>query len=328
MCHAEAGRTQRATRSTSRAPATSFAVFRRRSCARLAVALARLSRRSARGDGVSAGLWRATCMHCGPISTPRAAKFRQARICSDIPLEDLFGMGLARYFMGPGDNPYKARWTEQGEPVANRVDLQPDGTRPLVPAMGAEREAEVAQRARPVRRKSETESTSPTMRLEDYLSQDFPARSLRGRSTRREPSRSDRVSGIFGWLGVGALQIQDRVRTRWRNAMARLDGTTVMRDDGPGFFAWRSRLAWYGDHCRSVRHRPRAARASDLGRRRRGNERTWTVAQRVLAALRATTRPAYSIGCMAISHWSCCNQDASGRCSQRTGWACTIWSTP
>jgi CelD/BcsL family acetyltransferase involved in cellulose biosynthesis len=33
-------------------------------------------------------------------------------------LERLFGRGLERYYMGPGDNPYKERWAEQAEPVA------------------------------------------------------------------------------------------------------------------------------------------------------------------------------------------------------------------
>ena len=32
-------------------------------------------------------------------------------------LESLFNRGLSRYYMGPGDNPYKARWTDEGEPV-------------------------------------------------------------------------------------------------------------------------------------------------------------------------------------------------------------------
>lgn len=32
-------------------------------------------------------------------------------------LEQLFGMGLATYYMGPGDNAYKYRWTETGEPL-------------------------------------------------------------------------------------------------------------------------------------------------------------------------------------------------------------------
>ena len=32
-------------------------------------------------------------------------------------LEQLFGRGLHRYYMGPGNNPYKHRWTEQIEPV-------------------------------------------------------------------------------------------------------------------------------------------------------------------------------------------------------------------
>jgi CelD/BcsL family acetyltransferase involved in cellulose biosynthesis len=32
-------------------------------------------------------------------------------------LQQLFGRGLQRYYMGPGDNPYKHRWTEQVEPV-------------------------------------------------------------------------------------------------------------------------------------------------------------------------------------------------------------------
>lgn len=32
-------------------------------------------------------------------------------------LEQLFGRGLKRYLMGPGDNPYKKRWTEESEPL-------------------------------------------------------------------------------------------------------------------------------------------------------------------------------------------------------------------
>jgi CelD/BcsL family acetyltransferase involved in cellulose biosynthesis len=32
-------------------------------------------------------------------------------------LERLFGMGYARYFMGPGNNAYKARWTDRGQPM-------------------------------------------------------------------------------------------------------------------------------------------------------------------------------------------------------------------
>lgn len=32
-------------------------------------------------------------------------------------LEQLFGRGLKRYLMGPGDNPYKKRWTEISEPL-------------------------------------------------------------------------------------------------------------------------------------------------------------------------------------------------------------------
>lgn len=32
-------------------------------------------------------------------------------------LEQLFGRGLQRYLMGPGDNPYKKRWTDQAEPL-------------------------------------------------------------------------------------------------------------------------------------------------------------------------------------------------------------------
>lgn len=32
-------------------------------------------------------------------------------------LEQLFGRGLHRYLMGPGDNPYKKHWTEQAEPL-------------------------------------------------------------------------------------------------------------------------------------------------------------------------------------------------------------------
>jgi CelD/BcsL family acetyltransferase involved in cellulose biosynthesis len=32
-------------------------------------------------------------------------------------LQELFGRGLHRYLMGPGDNPYKKRWTDQAEPL-------------------------------------------------------------------------------------------------------------------------------------------------------------------------------------------------------------------
>lgn len=32
-------------------------------------------------------------------------------------LEGLFGQGLVRYYMGPGNNPYKQRWAEQVEPM-------------------------------------------------------------------------------------------------------------------------------------------------------------------------------------------------------------------
>lgn len=44
---------------------------------------------------------------CEEIS-PGSHLFRQL-------LESLFGKGLSRYYMGPGDNPYKWRWTEDGE---------------------------------------------------------------------------------------------------------------------------------------------------------------------------------------------------------------------
>jgi len=36
-------------------------------------------------------------------------------------LERLFGRGLERYCMGPGENPYKQRWAEDAEPVAELV---------------------------------------------------------------------------------------------------------------------------------------------------------------------------------------------------------------
>ena len=32
-------------------------------------------------------------------------------------LEQLFGRNLNRYYMGPGENAYKFRWTEQSEPT-------------------------------------------------------------------------------------------------------------------------------------------------------------------------------------------------------------------
>jgi CelD/BcsL family acetyltransferase involved in cellulose biosynthesis len=36
-------------------------------------------------------------------------------------LEQLFDRRLERYYMGPGENPYKQRWAEQGEPVAELI---------------------------------------------------------------------------------------------------------------------------------------------------------------------------------------------------------------
>ncbi len=36
-------------------------------------------------------------------------------------LERLFGQGLVRYYMGPGDNAYKTRWSEQGEPLQRMI---------------------------------------------------------------------------------------------------------------------------------------------------------------------------------------------------------------
>lgn len=40
-------------------------------------------------------------------------------------LERLFGRGLRRYYMGPGNNPYKLRWTEQSERVGTLVAFSP-----------------------------------------------------------------------------------------------------------------------------------------------------------------------------------------------------------
>ena len=36
-------------------------------------------------------------------------------------LESSFGAGYARYYMGPGDNSYKLRWTDQGSPVRSLI---------------------------------------------------------------------------------------------------------------------------------------------------------------------------------------------------------------
>ena len=46
---------------------------------------------------------------CSEIS-PGTQLFRQL-------LEALFGRGHTRYYLGPGDNAYKARWSDQGEPL-------------------------------------------------------------------------------------------------------------------------------------------------------------------------------------------------------------------
>lgn len=40
-------------------------------------------------------------------------------------MEQLFGRGLKRYLMGPGDNPYKKRWTEVSEPLFQLVAYSP-----------------------------------------------------------------------------------------------------------------------------------------------------------------------------------------------------------
>ena len=40
-------------------------------------------------------------------------------------LEALFGSGHSRYFMGPGNNPYKSRWSEASEPVQTLTSYSP-----------------------------------------------------------------------------------------------------------------------------------------------------------------------------------------------------------
>lgn len=40
-------------------------------------------------------------------------------------LERLFSRGLRRYYMGPGENPYKLRWTEEGEPLFRITGYSP-----------------------------------------------------------------------------------------------------------------------------------------------------------------------------------------------------------
>ena len=41
-------------------------------------------------------------------------------------LEELFGGGdHSRYYMGPGNNPYKSRWSEAGEPVQTLTSYSP-----------------------------------------------------------------------------------------------------------------------------------------------------------------------------------------------------------
>ena len=40
-------------------------------------------------------------------------------------LEALFGGGHSRYYMGPGNNPYKSRWSEAGEPVQTLTSYSP-----------------------------------------------------------------------------------------------------------------------------------------------------------------------------------------------------------
>jgi CelD/BcsL family acetyltransferase involved in cellulose biosynthesis len=50
---------------------------------------------------------------CEDIS-PGTYLFRQL-------LESSFGRGLQRYYMGPGDNPYKLRWTDRAEPLRRMI---------------------------------------------------------------------------------------------------------------------------------------------------------------------------------------------------------------
>jgi len=42
-----------------------------------------------------------------------------------VLLERLFGRSLHRYYMGPGDNPYKFRWTDNADPVGTLVAFSP-----------------------------------------------------------------------------------------------------------------------------------------------------------------------------------------------------------
>lgn len=49
-------------------------------------------------------------------------------------LEQLFGRGLHRYLMGPGDNPYKKRWTDRAEPLF-RLDAYSPGARGRLAAL-------------------------------------------------------------------------------------------------------------------------------------------------------------------------------------------------
>ncbi len=44
---------------------------------------------------------------------------------SRVLLERLFGRGLRRYYMGPGNNPYKFRWTDQSEAVGTLMAFSP-----------------------------------------------------------------------------------------------------------------------------------------------------------------------------------------------------------
>ena len=36
-------------------------------------------------------------------------------------LESFFGRSLDRYYMGPGENPYKMRWTDEAEPLRRAI---------------------------------------------------------------------------------------------------------------------------------------------------------------------------------------------------------------
>jgi len=63
----------------------------------------------------------AMSMRYALTSMPRVKKSSPGSYLFRSLLEALFERGLSRYYMGPGENAYKLRWTEQAEPTQRAI---------------------------------------------------------------------------------------------------------------------------------------------------------------------------------------------------------------